>query len=503
MPDLTPAPGVVTPPIALVGGAADATAHPGAAPAVGLDDALLARLRSICADVVTDAGATAEASRDWWPLAMIWATEGQVPNRAAAVARPTSVAEVSAVVALCNETGVPLTAAGGRSGVCGSSVPVFGGVVLDLTPLSGIVGVDDTSLVVDVLPGTFGDLFEAELQADHGLTVGHWPQSMTLATVGGWLACRGAGQYSTRYGKIEDIVVGLDVVLADGSLIHTGGQPRQAVGPDLTQLFVGSEGTLGIIVGARLKAHPKPPAERRAAYAFDTFEAGLDACRRILRRGATPAVLRLHDVTEAARFGAEGRHVVIVLDEGDPSLIDAVMAVVAEECAAGEPLDGEAIVGQWVEHRNDVSALEALINKGYVVDTMEVAGSWADLPAIHAGATAAISGVEGTLVASCHQSHAYTDGACLYFTFAAKVEPDQRERYYREVWDAGTGAILAAGGALSHHHGIGINRARFVPEALGEAFATLVALKGTLDPAGILNPGKLGLPSPFGDVGWP
>jgi alkyldihydroxyacetonephosphate synthase len=503
MPDLTPAPGAVTPPIALVGGAADATAHPGAAPAVGLDDALLARLRSACADVVTEAGATAEASRDWWPLAMIWATEGQVPNRAAAVARPTTVAEVSAVVALCNEAGVPLTAAGGRSGVCGSSVPLFGGVVLDLTAMSGIVGVDDTSLVVDVLPGTFGDLFEAELQADHGLTVGHWPQSMTLATVGGWLACRGAGQYSTRYGKIEDIVVGLDVVLADGSLIHTGGQPRQAVGPDLTQLFVGSEGTLGIIVGARLKAHPRPPAERRAAYAFDSFEAGLDACRRILRRGATPAVLRLHDVTEAARFGAEGRHVVIVLDEGDATLIDAVMAVVAEECAAGEPLDGGAIVGQWVEHRNDVSALEALINKGYVVDTMEVAGSWADLPAIHAGATAAISGVEGTLVASCHQSHAYTDGACLYFTFAAKVEPEVRERYYREVWDAGTGAILAAGGALSHHHGVGINRARFVPEALGEAFATLVALKGTLDPAGILNPGKLGLPSPFGAVGWP
>jgi alkyldihydroxyacetonephosphate synthase len=503
MPDLTPAPGEVTPPIALVGGAAAATAHPGAAPAVGVDDALLARLRSACADVVTDAGATAEASRDWWPLAMIWATEGQVPNRAAAVARPTTVAEVSAVVALCNEAGVPLTAAGGRSGVCGSSVPLFGGVVLDLTAMSGIVGVDDTSLVVDVLPGTFGDLFEAELQADHGLTVGHWPQSMTLATVGGWLACRGAGQYSTRYGKIEDIVVGLDVVLADGSLIHTGGQPRQAVGPDLTQLFVGSEGTLGIIVGARLKAHPRPPAERRAAYAFDSFEAGLDACRRILRRGATPAVLRLHDVTEAARFGAEGRHVAIVLDEGDATLIDAVMAVVTEECAAGVPLDGEAIVGQWVEHRNDVSALEALINKGYVVDTMEVAGSWADLPAIHAGATAAISGVEGTLVASCHQSHAYTDGACLYFTFAAKVEPEERERYYREVWDAGTGAILAAGGALSHHHGVGINRARFVPEALGEAFATLVALKGTLDPAGILNPGKLGLPSPFGDVGWP
>src|SRR5690606_15358004 len=130
-----------------------------------------------------------------------------------------------------------------------------------------------------------------ELRRDHGLTVGHWPQSIALSTVGGWLACRGAGQYSTRYGKIEDIVIGLDVTLADGRCITTGGQPRQAVGPDLNQLFVGSEGTLGVITGARLKAHPQAPHERRCAYGFASFAEGLDACRRILRRGATPAVL--------------------------------------------------------------------------------------------------------------------------------------------------------------------------------------------------------------------
>ena len=129
---------------------------------------------------------------------------------------------------------------------------------------------------------------------------------MTLSTVGGWLACRGAGQLSTRYGKIEDIVVGLDVVLADGTLIHTGGNPREAAGPDLNQVFVGSEGTLGVIVGARLRAHPPPPHERRAAYAFASFEDGLDACRRILRRGATPAVLRLYDAIEGERNFSTG-----------------------------------------------------------------------------------------------------------------------------------------------------------------------------------------------------
>ncbi len=411
--------------------------------------------------------------------------------------------EVGPILAACNEAGVPVTTAGGRSGVCGASVPVFGGVVLDTTALSGIRDVDDASLVVDVLPGTFGDLFEDELQGTHGLTVGHWPQSMALATVGGWVACRGAGQYSTRYGKIEDIVTGLDVVLADGRSITTGGQPRQAAGPDLTGLFVGSEGTLGVITGVRLRAHPRPDHVAKAAYGFASFEDGLDAMRRILRRGATPAVLRLYDDIESNRnHGTEGTHDLLVLDEGEPGLVDAGMAVVAEECAGAAPID-VGLVDHWLGKRNDVAALEALITRGYVVDTMEITGPWAALPAIHAAATEAIRSVEGTLVASAHQSHSYTDGGCLYFTFAAQVAAEDRDRYYRAAWEAGTRAVLAHGGSLSHHHGVGLNRARFVQDALGPAFDLLVATKAALDPAGILNPGKLGLPSPFGPPGWP
>ncbi len=470
-----------------------------------IDDELLERLGSACPQVTVAPEVLAEHSRDWWPQAMIWATRREVAALAAAVVQPADASQVAEVLRICNEAGVPLTAAGGRSGVCGASVPVFGGVVLDTTALSGIVDVDRTSLLLDVLPGTFGDQLEEELRSDHGVTVGHWPQSMSLATVGGWLACRGAGQYSTRYGKIEDIVEGLDVVCADGRTISTGGQPRQAVGPDLNQLFVGSEGTLGIIVGARLRVHPSPAVERRAAYAFESFSTALESCRRIIQRGATPAVLRLHDATEAARFGVEGRSLVIVLDEGDPTIVDASMAVTDQECTRdGERLgEAEAVVGAWVEHRNDVAALEALISKGYVVDTMEVAGPWARLEAIHQRATDAIAGVDGTMVVSCHQSHAYTDGACLYFTFAARPDEEHRDRYYEAVWDAGTSAVLDAGGALSHHHGIGLNRSRFVHRALGGGFATFQAVKDALDPKGILNPGKLGLSSPFGAVTWP
>ena len=465
---------------------------------------LVPRLQAVCDDVRTDAGTVSEASRDWWPLAMHWTLGGEVPSAASVVCRPADASQVAAVVAVCNTERVPVTVAGGRSGVCGASVPVFGGVALDLTAWQGIVGVDDTSLVTDVRAGTFGHHLETELRSQHGFTLGHWPQSIELSTVGGWLACRSAGQYSTRYGKIEDIVVGLDVVLADGSTITTGGFPRQAAGPDLTQLFVGSEGTLGVITGARLRVRPLPPAEWRGAFGFSTFAAGIDACRRILRRGATPAVLRLYDGAESARsYGGDGTTcMLLVLDEADDALIAATRAVVEDECGDAAHLD-TALVATWLEHRNDVSALHALTGKGYVVDTMEVSAPWARLPAIYDATVDALRGVPDCRVATAHLSHSYSDGACVYFTFAATPPADAVDRTYVALWDAGTRTVLAHGGSLSHHHGVGLNRARFVAEALGPAAAVLARVKTALDPSGILNPGKLGLASSFGEVRWP
>jgi alkyldihydroxyacetonephosphate synthase len=493
-------PGAPTPPIALAGDPAAASARLDAA-RVEVPDPVVRRLEAIC-PTTTAPAVLAESSRDWWPQAMIWALDNQVAALASAVVAPTTAEQIAAVLAVCDEARVPVTAAAGRSGVCGASVPVHGGVVLDLCGLTGIVDVDDTSLVLDVAPGTFGDLLERDLRAEHGVTLGHWPQSVALSTVGGWLACRSAGQLSTRYGKIEDMVLGLDVALADGRTIQTGGSPAAAVGPDLTQLFVGSEGTLGIVTGARLRVHRQPTHERRAAYAFASFEEGVDAMRRIVQRGATPAVLRLYDAAEADRSYHTGDvALLLVLDEGDGQIVDTTMELVAEVCRDGAHAD-VAHVAHWLERRNDVAALEALISRGYVVDTMEVAGRWRDLPAIYTATIEALTHIDGTIAASAHQSHSYPEGGCLYFTFAAKVEPDQRDAYYRGAWDGATHAVLRAGGVLSHHHGIGLNRSRFVAEALGPAFDVLVATKQALDPNGILNPGKLGLPSPFGPTGY-
>ncbi len=462
-------------------------------------------LRAVC-ETIDEGPVLAESSRDWWPLALHWALAGEVPNVADVVVRPTTTAEVVGVVQVCNNGRLPLTVAGGRSGVCGAAAPVFGGVVLDTTALAGVVDVDAMSGVVEVLPGTFGPDLEDELRGRYGLTVGHFPQSFDLATVGGWVASRGAGQFSTRYGKIEDIVVGLEAVLADGRVIRTGGAPAAAAGPDLTQLLLGSEGTLAVITRVWLRAHPLPPSTGRAAFEFDSFVDGIEACRRIMRAGATPAVLRLYDAAETQRsHGGDGeRCVLLVLDEGDEAIVGATLDVVRRGVdEVGGAVADEALVDAWFAHRNDTSALQALTRKGFVVDTMEIAAPWSRLAPLFDDVRAAMLAVPHARAATCHLSHSYLDGACLYFTFAATPPADEVEATYIALWDAGQRATLAGGGNLSHHHGVGINRGRFVAEALGDGFEVLAAIKSTLDPNGILNPGKLGLRSPFGEVPWP
>ena len=498
------------PPIDVTGAAGEASERLHTVHAT-VDTAFLQELARTC-ELRDDAESLVDASRDWWPISLRWALSGRVPARPAAVACPRSVDEVAAVLRLCDAHGVPVTAAGGRSGVCGGAVPVFGGIALDMRGLAGVVDADVESGLVDALAGTYGPDFEDTLLRDHALTLGHWPQSVALSTVGGWVACRAVGQYSTRYGKMEDIVAGLEVVLADGRVVQTGALagagPRSSIGPDLTQVFLGSEGTLGVITRARLRCRPLPPAERRSAWRFDSFAAGIEVLRRTLRRGATPAVVRLYDPDEAQRhFEVEGACVLIALDEGDQAIVDAAMHVLDEECrGAGAARLDDGLVGHWLERRNDVSVLESVTRMGVVADTVEVSAPWSQLSGLYRDAVAALRGIDGVVAASAHESHAYVDGACLYFTFAG-LGPDPAddawaESFYRSAWAAIMAATRAHGGSISHHHGIGLVRAPYLAEALGEGFSVLAAIKQALDPRGILNPGKLGLPSRHGAVDW-
>jgi alkyldihydroxyacetonephosphate synthase len=452
---------------------------------------VVADLRSEGLTVDVDALARAEHSRDWWPRLIPATAQGRVEHWPSMVVMARNTKEVNVTLRVASKHRVAVTAQGGRSGVVGGATPSTGAIALDLTGLRNVLEFDERSGTVRVEAGVFGPELEAFLNP-LGLTVGHFPQSYELATVGGWIACRGAGQYSNRYGKIEDIVRGLKVVLASGETITVGAHgPRAALGPDLCQLFIGSEGTLGVITEATLLARRRASAEERAAFVFDNFADGLEACRRALQRDAHPAILRLYDETESKRnFEVEGC-ALIVLDEGDPAFVEATMNVLRSECGAAEPAD-PALVEQWLERRNDVSALAPLWERGLVVDTIEVSGTWTLLTALHERVKSALLRLEGMIVVSVHQSHAYLDGACLYFTFAAQPNADVTA-YYRTAWDVAMAEVLDVGGAISHHHGIGRNRARFVTDALGSAFGVLEGIKDVLDPQHILNPGVLGL----------
>ncbi|WP_026403826.1 FAD-binding oxidoreductase [Actinomadura rifamycini] len=470
---------------------------------VRVPDAVVAELRAVAAAVHAERDEVVWRTRDWWAGTSIGETDGAPATPDAVIVEAADEDQVAAVVRVCGAHGIPLTVSAGRSNVLGAALPVHGGVVLDVCGLNRIVAFDAESMIVEVQAGMFGDLFEKELQEVHGATTGHWPSAFAISTVGGWAACRGAGQLSTRYGKIEDMVVGLDVVLPDGSTASYGTYPRAATGPDLRQLFIGSEGTLGVITRLRLRVHRLPEYAKGLAYGFATFAAGLDACREILQRGATPAVLRLYDAHESGtHFGEPGTNLLLIADEGDPALVDATMAIVAEVCgaAASAALDGDAVFERWLDERMLVGKSGDGFAKGpgFVADTCEIAAPWSDLPAIYTEVVEAIEAVPGTLRASAHQSHAYTDGACIYFSLRGDVERSRRREWYRAAWDAANDVLIRHGAAISHHHGIGLLRSPYMERALGSGFGTLALVKQALDPAGIMNPGKLGLPSRFG-----
>jgi alkyldihydroxyacetonephosphate synthase len=496
----TPERGAPTAPIALED-AAGATARL-AARRVEVDAGVLRRLTDVCATVSTDSVTLAESSRDWWPLAMHWALAHEVPALAAAVARPGNASEVAAVVRVCADARLPLTVAAGRSGVCGASIPVHGGVVLDLCGLEGIVDVDRTSMIVDVRAGTFGDVFEDRLRAEHALTCGHWPQSIALSTVGGWLACRGAGQLSTRYGKIEDIVAGLDVVLADGSTIHTGGAPRAAVGPDLTQLFVGSEGTLGVITRATLQVVPLPAVRRFAAVAFPSVSAGIGAMRRTLQLGHRPSVIRMYDeeatrLTFAPVVGEDLSGVYTVLAfEGEAEAAELeerrTLAIAGE---AGAHVLDPALGQRWWDRRYDFYHPPHQPELPAIWGTLDVVATYARIEAVYEALHSAVREPyrDTGLQLRMHFSHWYAWGTMIYGRFVVPDGGPDALALHDRIWEDGMTAALDAGAVINDHHGVGIKLGPYMRRQHGAALDSIRRIKSALDPHDVMNPGKLGL----------
>ncbi|MEW6309230.1 MAG: FAD-binding oxidoreductase [Bacillota bacterium] len=460
-------------------------------------DAVLAELaRVVGAEHLSAAEADClSVARDYSPLHCLGLLRGDAAPRPAAVVWPEAAGEVAAVLRILRREGIPVTVYGGGTGVVGGGVAAPGGVVLATRRLDGL-SVDGHNLTARAGAGLIGQEYEDRLRAA-GYTGGHAPQSMRASTVGGWLSCRAAGQFSTMYGKVEDTVLAIQAVLPDGTIIDQRVAPATAAGPPIEGLLIGAEGTLGVITAATLRIWPVPERSELLSFAWDNPRHCLECLRLLLRRGLAPAVLRLYDDQETGRNfadvrAAEGKWLLVAVCEGDAALVGLTGEALRRGAVEAGATDcGEGPAQHWLAHRFDVSLAASLLRRGLLVETIEVAGMWDQLGPLYAGMTAAIAGVEGTMAVSGHYSHFYPQGACLYLSLCGFPPEDDPAAYHRHVWEAAMGACLAAGGTISHHHGVGRVRQPYLEAERGGSLQLLRAVKGALDPAGLLNPGLL------------
>jgi alkyldihydroxyacetonephosphate synthase len=458
------------------------------------------------------------AGRGYLDLVRLRAGEPQgAPD---AVARVQDHEQTLALLALCARRSIAVVPFGGGTSVVGGVAPLRGehgaSIALDLAGLSGVSSIERESLSVTVGAGMRAAALEREL-AGLGLTLGHFPQSFEHVSLGGCAATRSAGQASTGYGRFEDLVLGLRAATPTGA-IELRALPATAAGPDLRQLIVGSEGTLGVIDRLTLRVCPSPAARLYQGMLFADFESGAQALRRLAQEGAAPTLARLSDESETeltlrlagrgAKQGAtrlylamRGRRqgaLAILGFEGDPDHVRRAWAHARARAREHGAISLGAGAGQaWLASRFSAPYMrDELLTHGVMVETLETAGPWSQLHALKRTVGEAISGALrdcGTPgIVGCHVSHLYATGASLYFTFLARMLAGEQERQWRAVKQAAADAILANGGTITHHHAIGADHREWLAQEIGgSGVAALRALKHELDPTGIMNPGKL------------
>jgi alkyldihydroxyacetonephosphate synthase len=459
---------------------------------------MLARLRDVLGGKrVSRSGMQGVAySRDLWPRRLIEARHGKTPPRPDFIVWPETTEEVSRVLRLCNEARVPVVPIGGGSGLTGAAEPTCGGVALDTKRMNRLERISEKSGIAVCQPGIIGSHLERELNRN-GYTLGHFPGSLGTSTLGGWLATRAAGMAATLYGRIEDLVVSMQVVLADGTVLHTRTAPRRATGPDFNHLFLGSEGALGVITRTHLRVRLAPEARFMRGLVFPKLADGLESLRLIMRLGLRPSFVRLSDEADTATtLKALGINVtgclLALFFDGRSTLVDLSGRKAIEICRAHGGRDhGEEPAQLWYEHRYSEYFRQSEIfdEPGAFTDIIETAGRWRDIAAIHQAVRRAV-GKRIELLA--HVPHVYPEGCSLQFTMIGKADGDGDLALYDKTWDAVLDAIAAAGGVISHHHGVGRQKAAWLAKHDDAARRRLLGVKQRLDPNNILNPGKLG-----------
>lgn len=501
-------------------------------PAPALTEDELAGLRAIVGaeHVKVDRYERAFHARGKSYLDILALRAGDVSPAPDAVVYPGSAAEVQAVLGRCAQLGAAAVPFGGGSSVVGGVSALRGPgqravVTIDVTRMNRVLSVDPVSLTARVEAGIYGPQLEQALGRE-GFTLGHYPQSFEFSTLGGWIAARGAGQQSYRYGKAEKWLVSAELATPRGPW-STEGFPASAAGPNLNQLVAGSEGTLGIITAATVKLHHAPELRDYRGYLFRGFEAGVRAVREILQKELPVAMLRLSDGAEtqflqgfsgaqhppgafqraadravAWRGYGAGRCVLLVGLEGDRETVLESGVRTRSACERHGGLHiGKGAGERWYKNRFRMPYLrDPLLDRGVAVETLETSARWCDLLDLYRGVRLAIEGAlrenaadpRARPIVMCHVSHGYVDGASLYFTMVFPQKRGAEVEQWLAIKRAATDAIVSGGGTISHHHGVGTDHAPWLAREKGPVGVALLAgLKASLDPDGTCNPGKL------------
>lgn len=426
-----------------------------------------------------------------------------------AVLIPGSEDEIASILQFCAARGIAIVPFGGGTSVVGGLDPIRGDfpavVSLDLRRLNQLHFLDEISGEAELGAGLTGPDAE-RLLGERGFSLGHFPQSFEYATIGGFAATRSSGQGSAGYGRFNDMVRGLRAVTPAGTL-ELGRAPESAAGPDLRQLLIGSEGVFGIITRVRVRVHPVPAATRYEAWSFPDFATGADALRTVVQTGTGPTVIRLSDEAETGvnlatteQIGEQqitGGCLAITLFEGTEAHVASRHAETrAVLAAAGGTSLGEEPARAWEHGRFGAPYLrDSLLAAGALCETLETATNWSNVLALKAAVTEALTtslGESGTpALVLCHISHVYPTGASLYFTVVAAQRGNPIDQW-RKAKAAASDAMMRTGGTITHHHAVGADHRPWMRDEVGElGVAVLRAVKSALDPAGILNPGKL------------
>lgn len=436
-------------------------------------------------------------SRDITPICYKWIRwHGLPPYLCDCVVFPDGRDEITKILRFANSQNIPVTTYGGGSGSVGGILPLKGGITIDMGKFNRIENFDPVSGLVTVGSGIIGDELEIFLH-ERGFSLRHFPQSLRSASIGGLIATRSTGQFSTKYGSIEDFVRSLEVILPNGKIIKTLTAPRYSTGPDLKNLFIGSEGIYGIIIRAAMKIHPLPEVMKFQCFIAKNFSDGISSIRKIMQYGIHPAVVRFYNQTESElKFKSLGLKLkgflLIYCFEGNKGIVEAELK---ETRKINTDLNlqyiGEDLGVLWYKHRYDTKRImEFNRMEGGISDAIEISVKWSNLENVYNSIDDYFTS-QKIQIAS-HVSHVYHDGASIYniFYINEKDEKTAVQTFFK-LWREVLKIAMENGASISHHHGIGIIKNEELKTELGYGYEVLHDLKKVVDPKYILNSGKL------------